>query len=80
MTETGEIKRVALFCRDMDSETNKILHSYANDNGYVIIPVIFTSEQDILDNAKEDYDAILTTDTILLPIAGIEIIRVMTHS
>lgn len=80
MTEAGKAKKVALFCRDMDSETNKVLHSYANDNGYLIIPVLFTCEQDILDNPKEEYDAILTTDTILLPIAGIEIIRVMTHS
>lgn len=69
-------KRVALFCRDTEAKVNEALHKYAEEQGYMIIPVMFTSEQDILDNPKEEYEAILTTESIMLPIAGIEIIKV----
>ncbi len=69
-------KRVALFCRKGNELENKKLHDYADQHNFLIIPIIFNCEQDILDNPKEDYEAILTTDTIMLPIAGIEIIRV----
>lgn len=76
LTQVIKPKRVALFCRDMEAKVNEMLHKYAEEQGYMIIPVMFTSEQDILDNSKEEYEAILTTESIMLPIAGIEIIKV----
>lgn len=71
-----ESKKVALFCRATDEYTNKLLHDYAEQQGFLIIPIMFTSEQELLDNPREDYDAILTTETIMLPITNIEIIKV----
>lgn len=69
-------KRVAIFCRKGNELDSKKLYDYADKHNFIIIPVMFSCEQDILDNPKEEYDAILTTDTILLPIAGIKIIKV----
>ena len=52
----------------------KVLHDYADANN-LLVTVTLRSEQEFLDS-KEAYDLIVTTDTIMLPIAGVEIVRV----
>lgn len=70
-------KRVALFIRQgNDESTLKRLHDYANLHNYLIVPVQFSDESEILEYDKQSFDAILSTEVILLPIAGIELITI----
>ena len=52
----------------------KVLHDYADANN-LLVTVNLRSEQEFLES-KEAFDLIVTTDTIMLPIAGVEIVRV----
>ena len=71
------MKKAVLFCRGDNELDLKVLHDYANSHKeYIVLPLLFTSEQDILNSDKIEYDVILTTNTIYLPIASIEIINV----
>ena len=72
-------RRCSLYLKPVDSADEgfkmKKLHDYADTNG-LIITVTLYGEQDFLD-CREDFDIIITTETILLPIADIEIIKVL---
>ncbi len=74
------ITRAALFIRSKDDEAesarlNKMIE-YAANNGFVVTQA-FHSEQEFL-ACREDFDVILCCgDTIMLPIAGIEIINIV---
>lgn len=74
----NDFKRCALFLKANDpfDESIKLkrLHDYADANDY-IITITLRSEQEFL-SSKEAFDIIITTETIMLPIAGIEIIKI----
>ena len=73
-----DFRRCAFFLKAADdveeSMKLKVLHDYADANN-MLVTVTLRSEQEFL-NSKEAYDLIVTTDTIMLPIAGVEIVRV----
>lgn len=73
-----DFRRCAFFLKASDSveesQKLKVLHDFADANN-LLVTVTLRSEQDFLES-KESYDVIVTTDTIMLPIAGVEIIRV----
>lgn len=74
----SDFRRCAFFLKTSDSveesQRLKILHDYADANN-LLVTVTLRSEQEFL-NSKEAFDLIVTTDTIMLPIAGVEIVRV----
>lgn len=74
-----KFRRCALFLKANDTFDESIklkkLHDYADDNNY-IITVTLRSEQEFL-SSKESFDVIITTETIMLPIAGVEIIKIL---
>ncbi len=73
-----DFRRCAFFLKASDEAEEamklKVLHDYADANN-LLVTVTLRSEQEFLDS-KEAYDLIVTTDTIMLPIAGVEIVRV----
>ena len=73
-----DFRRCAFFLKASDEAEEamklKVLHDYADANN-LLVTVTLRSEQEFL-NSKEAYDLIVTTDTIMLPIAGVEIVRV----
>ena len=73
-----DFRRCAFFLKASDEVEEamklKVLHDYADANN-LLVTVTLRSEQEFL-NSKEAYDLIVTTDTIMLPIAGVEIVRV----
>jgi len=73
-----DFRRCAFFLKASDEVEEamklKVLHDYADANN-LLVTVTLRSEQEFLES-KEAYDLIVTTDTIMLPIAGVEIIRV----
>ena len=73
-----DFRRCAFFLKASDEAEEamklKVLHDYADANN-LLVTVTLRSEQEFL-SSKEAYDLIITTDTIMLPIAGVEIIRV----
>ena len=74
----NNFRRCAFFLKASDevaeSVKMKVLHDYADSNN-LLVTVTLRSEQEFL-NSKESFDLIVTTDTIMLPIAGVEIVRV----
>lgn len=74
----NNFRRCAFFLKASDeveeSKKLKVLHDYADANN-LLVTVTLRSEQEFL-NSKESFDLIVTTDTIMLPIAGVEIVRV----
>ena len=74
----SDFRRCAFFLKASDeveeSKKLKVLHDYADANN-LLVTVTLRSEQEFL-NSKEAFDLIVTTDTIMLPIAGVEIVRV----
>ena len=74
----NDFRRCAFFLKASDEAEEamklKVLHDYADANN-LLVTVTLRSEQEFL-NSKEAYDLIVTTDTIMLPIAGVEIVRV----
>ena len=74
----SDFRRCAFFLKASDEAEVamklKVLHDYADANN-LLVTVTLRSEQEFLES-KEAYDLIVTTDTIMLPIAGVEIIRV----
>ena len=74
----SDFRRCAFFLKASDEVEEamklKVLHDYADANN-LLVTVTLRSEQEFLES-KEAYDLIVTTDTIMLPIAGVEIIRV----
>lgn len=74
----ADFRRCAFFLKVSDEAEEamklKVLHDYADANN-LLITAVLRSEQDFLES-KESYDIIVTTDTIMLPIAGVEIVRV----
>ena len=74
----NNFRRCAFFLKASDeveeSKKLKVLHDYADANN-LLVTVSLRSEQEFL-NSKEAFDLIVTTDTIMLPIAGVEIVRV----
>ena len=74
----NNFRRCAFFLKASDeveeSKKLKVLHDYADANN-LLVTVTLRSEQEFL-NSKEAFDLIVTTDTIMLPIAGVEIVRV----
>ena len=74
----NNFRRCAFFLKASDEVTEsvkmKVLHDYADANN-LLVTVTLRSEQEFL-NSKEAFDLIVTTDTIMLPIAGVEIVRV----
>lgn len=74
----SDFRRCAFFLKVTDEVTEsvkmKVLHDYADENN-LLITVTLRGEQEFLLN-REDFDLIITTDTIMLPIADIEIVRV----
>ena len=74
----NNFRRSAFFLKASDeveeSKKLKVLHDYADANN-LLVTVTLRSEQEFL-NSKEAFDLIVTTDTIMLPIAGVEIVRV----
>ena len=74
----NNFRRCAFFLKASDEAEEamklKVLHDYADANN-LLVTVTLRSEQEFL-SSKEAYDLIITTDTIMLPIAGVEIIRV----
>jgi hypothetical protein len=74
----SDFRRCAFFLKASDEAEEamklKVLHDYADANN-LLVTVTLRSEQEFLDS-KEAYDLIVTTDTIMLPIAGVEIVRV----
>ena len=74
----SDFRRCAFFLKASDEAEEamklKVLHDYADANN-LLVTVTLRSEQEFLES-KETYDLIVTTDTIMLPIAGVEIIRV----
>lgn len=79
MKVMSDFKRVALFLKPSDEvdEAMKLkrLHDFIEGHSDYVVTITLRSESEFLE-AKENFDIILTTDTIYLPIAGIEIIRV----
>ena len=73
-----DFRRCAFFLKSSDSveesQKLKVLHDFADANN-LLVTVTLRSEQEFLES-KEAYDLIVTTDTIMLPIAGVEIVRV----
>lgn len=73
-----DFRRCAFFLKASDEAEEamklKVLHDYADANN-LLVTVTLRSEQEFLDS-KEAYDLIVTTDTIMLPVAGVEIVRV----
>ena len=71
-------RRCAFFLKASDeveeSKKLKVLHDYADANN-LLVTVTLRSEQEFLES-KEAFDLIVTTDIIMLPIAGVEIVRV----
>ena len=74
----NNFRRCAFFLKASDeveeSKKLKVLHDYADANN-LLVTVTLRSEQEFLES-KEAFDLIVTTDTIMLPIAGVEIVRV----
>ena len=75
----SNFRRCAFFLKASDEAEEamklKVLHDYADANN-LLITAVLRSEQDFLES-KESYDVIVTcNDTIMLPITGVEIIRV----
>ena len=74
----NNFRRCAFFLKASDEAEEamklKVLHDFADANN-LLVTVTLRSEQEFL-SSKEAYDLIITTDTIMLPIAGVEIIRV----
>ena len=74
----SNFRRCAFFLKASDEAEEamklKVLHDYADANN-LLITAVLRSEQDFLES-KESYDVIVSTDSILLPIAGVEIVRV----
>ena len=74
----SDFRRCAFFLKASDETEEsmklKVLHDYADANN-MLVTVTLRSEQEFL-NSKEAFDLIVTTDTIMLPIAGVEIVRV----
>ena len=74
----SDFRRCAFFLKASDEAEEamklKVLHDYADANN-MLVTVTLRSEQEFL-NSKEAYDLIVTTDTIMLPVAGVEIVRV----
>ncbi len=74
----ADFRRCAFFLKASDEAEEamklKVLHDYADANN-LLITAVLRSEQDFLES-KEAYDLIATTDTIMLPIAGVQIVRV----
>lgn len=74
----SDFRRCAFFLKASDEAEEamklKVLHDYADANN-LLVTVTLRSEQEFLDS-KEAYDLIVTTDTIMLPVAGVEIVRV----
>ena len=74
----SDFRRCAFFLKASDEAEEamklKVLHDYADANN-LLVTVTLRSEQEFLES-KEAYDLIVTTDTIMLPIAGVEIVRV----
>ena len=74
----ADFRRCAFFLKASDEAEEamklKVLHDYADANN-LLVTVNLRSEQEFLES-KEAFDLIVTTDTILLPIAGVEIVRV----
>ena len=70
-------KRAALFLRPGDDEEIclKRIHDFLENHSEYVVTICLKDEPQFL-ATKENFDVIITTDTILLPIAGIEIIRV----
>lgn len=74
----ADFKRAALFLKPADEIDEalklKVLHDYTDANNMVVTVTLY-SETEFLE-CKELFDVILTADTIMLPIAGVEIIKV----
>ena len=74
----SDFRRCAFFLKASDEAEEamklKVLHDYADANN-LLITAVLRSEQEFLES-KEAFDLIVTTDTIMLPIAGVEIVRV----
>ena len=74
----SDFRRCAFFLKASDEAEEamklKVLHDYADANN-LLVTVTLRSEQEFLES-KEAFDLIVTTDTIMLPIAGVEIVRV----
>ena len=79
MIVMSDFKRVALFLKPADefdeSVKLKRLHDYLESHAEYVVTITLKSESEFLE-AKENFDIILTTDTIMLPIAGVQIVRV----
>lgn len=79
MKVMSDFKRVALFLKPSDEvdEAMKLkrLHDFIESRSDYVVTITLRSEDEFL-GSKENFDVIVTTDTIYLPIAGIEIIRV----
>lgn len=73
-----ESKRCVLFYKAGSEEEaaykEKMLHDYADANGY-IITMSLDSEESFL-QCREEYDVVLCADTLLLPITNVKIIRI----
>ena len=73
-----DLKRVALFFKPTDEVDEAIklkkLHDYVDANG--LIPTLTLRSESELLGSTENYEILITADTVMLPIAGIEIIRV----
>ena len=73
-----DFRRCAFFLKASDEAEEamklKVLHDYADANN-LLVTVTLRSEQEFLES-KEAFDLIVTTDIIMLPIAGVEIVRV----
>ena len=78
LVKVNNFRRCAFFLKASDeveeSKKLKVLHDYADANN-LLVTVTLRSEQEFLES-KEAFDLIVTTDTIMLPIAGVEIVRV----
>jgi len=74
----SDFRRCAFFLKASDEAEEamklKVLHDYADANN-LLVTVTLRSEQEFLES-KEAFDLIVTTDIIMLPIAGVEIVRV----
>ncbi len=73
----NDLKRAALFLRSGDDEEIRLkrVHDFLENHSEYVVTICLKDESQFL-ATKENFDVILTTDTIHLPIAGIEIIRV----
>lgn len=74
----SDFRRCAFFLKASDEAEEamklKVLHDFADANN-LLVTVTLRSEQEFLES-KEAFDLIVTMDTIMLPIAGVEIVRV----